>query len=66
MNVHAYMYTILFEIFLDFYIYISIYILIFILGIVLNFFFGHTCRNDQLVNSVSYIKKIRLGMPIAN
>ena len=30
MNVHAYMYTILFEIFLDFYIYIYIYISVYI------------------------------------
>ena len=30
------------------------------------FLFGHTCRNDQLVNSISYVKKIWLRMSIAN
>ena len=41
MNVHAYMYTILFEIFLDFYIYISIYMYI---SIYILIFFGYCAQ----------------------
>ena len=41
MNVHAYMYTILFEIFLDFYIYIYIYLYI---SIYTYFYFGYCAQ----------------------